>query len=318
MKIALLSRHQQSINRGAEVFVEELSSRLNQAHEVVVLSGKKADSLREIIKGEFDVVVPINGRMQVLKVLIGRFFSNYKVVISGHSGIGRDDLWNIIVGNPEIFVCLTDYMMKNSKLRIAKELSGLCEFKKIPNGVDLVKFSPEGARISIDLPGKIVLSVGALVWYKHHEKTIRAVSKLNDVSLLIIGKGLLKKGLEKLADELIPGRYRIIDVDYEEMPKYYRSADLFVLPSWEREAFGIAYLEAMASNLAVVAPDDLARREIVGDGGVFVDVSDSTSYSEKIITALQSDWGDKPRKQAEKFDWEVVASEYNKLFLSLR
>ena len=106
-------------------------------------------------------------------------------------------------------------------------------------------------------------------------------------------------------------------MDYQEIPAYYRSADLFVLPSWDREAFGIAYIEAMASNLPIVAPDDPPRREIVAEAGILVDVSNTEAYSKAMREALKKDWGDLPRRQAEKFSWGRVADQYNQLFEKL-
>jgi len=101
------------------------------------------------------------------------------------------------------------------------------------------------------------------------------------------------------------------------MPKYYRAANIFTLPSWSYEAFGIVYLEAMASGIPVVATDDELRREIVGDAGILVDPTDLDSYANALKKALSIDWGNKPRIQAEKFDWDKIAKKYEKLFENL-
>ena len=59
-------------------------------------------------------------------------------------------------------------------------------------------------------------------------------------------------------------------------------------------------VEAMASGLPVVATDDPIRREIVGDAGLFVDPTDTNKFANTIEKALNTNWGEKPRKQAEK------------------
>jgi len=59
MKIAFLSRYQNTIQRGAEIFVLELSTRLKKNHDVDILVGKDADSFTKILSG-YDVVIPIN------------------------------------------------------------------------------------------------------------------------------------------------------------------------------------------------------------------------------------------------------------------
>ncbi len=97
----------------------------------------------------------------------------------------------------------------------------------------------------------------------------------------------------------------------------YRSADLFTFSTVPWESFGIVLVEAMASGLPVVATDDPIRREIVGDAGLFVDPIDTDAYAAAIQKALDTDWGNKPRLQAEKFSWDKIAKQYETLFNSL-
>jgi len=73
----------------------------------------------------------------------------------------------------------------------------------------------------------------------------------------------------------------------------------------------------MASGLPVVAADDPIRREIVGDAGIFVDPTDTDAYAKAIKEALGKNWGDVPRKQAEKFSWDEIALKYERLLKSL-
>ena len=305
MKIVFLSRHQDKIERGAEVFVKELASRLSKNHQVDIFAGSDTDSLSKILEGNYDIVIPVNGRMQSLKISLARFIGGYKVLISGHSGRGWDDIWNIALCRPDVFVALTEDMAA-----WAKKWAWGSKVAKIPNGIDSKRFSPNGEKMKIDLPHPIILSVGALVWYKHHERVINAVSQINEGSVLIIGKGLLKESLQKLGEEKLAKRFKIMDVKNEDMSSLYRSVDLFTLPSWDREAFGLVYLEAMSSGLGVVAPDDQSRKEIVGEAGVLVDTNNLTAYIEAIKKALSIDWKTKAKNQAAKFSWDIVAKKY--------
>lgn len=308
-KIAFLSRYYGEVDRGVETFVTELSKRLSNKFEVKMLSGKKSDSISSIIGGKFDVVIATNGRMQSLKASVGRIVGGYKLIISGQAGIGKDDIWNIAVARPDIFVALTDLQFD-----WAKTWSPSQKLIKIPNGVDLEKFNPNGKKIDLKFPSPVVLSVGALFWYKHHELTINAVAQTKNLSLLIIGDGPEKNNLEKLGNKLIgPERFKIMQVSFENIPKYYRSADVFALPSWDREAFGIVYVEAMASGLPVVAPDDKSRREIIGDAGLLVDVNNAEAYASALQKALEINWGIKPVTQASKFSWDKIAAQYEKM-----
>jgi glycosyltransferase involved in cell wall biosynthesis len=102
------------------------------------------------------------------------------------------------------------------------------------------------------------------------------------------------------------------------MPRVYGAADIFTYPTVPWESFGIVLVEAMASGLPVVATDDPIRREIVGDAGLFDDPLNTKVYAKALRKALAKDWGDKPRKQAEKFSWDKIADQYHKLFDELK
>lgn len=312
MKIVFLSRHQNTTERGAEVFVKELAQRLSKNHQVDILSGTDADSVSKILAGKYDVVIPINGRLQSLKVSLARLMGGYKVLITGHSGKGWDDIWNIVIGRPDVFVALTEDMAS-----WARKWAWGSKVIKISNGIDLEKFSPLGEKIQLNLPKPIVLSAGALVWYKHHEKVINAISQMQQGSLLIVGKGPMYENLKQMAENKLPGRFKIMEASNKDMPKVYRSVDLFTLPSWDREAFGLVYLEALASGLGVVAPNDKSRKEIIADAGVLVNTENPVEYIEGLKKALSSDWKKKSRQQAEKFSWDKVAKEYEQEMLRI-
>lgn len=312
MKIAILNRYQHTIARGAESFVQELSRQLQKRHRVEILSGQSSDNLSKIISGNFQIVLSINGGWQSFKASLGRLKGGYKLVIAGQAGIGRGEIFNLSVCKPDLYIALTEAM------RVwAKKWAWGSKVIKIPNGVDLNKFKPTGEKINLDLPRPIILSVGALVWYKHHERIIQALSLLKEGSLLIVGDGPQRQMLEEIGKKLLGYRLKIVKFAYNDMPQVYRSADLFTLPSWDREAFGIVYLEAMAEGLGIVAPDDLARREIIGEAGILVNVGDSKKYAEAIEKALEFDWKNKALRQAKKFSWEIVGEKYEQAFLDL-
>lgn len=312
MRITILSRYQNNAERGAENFVTELCDRLIKSHEVTILSGTQSDSLRSILSTNPDIVIPVNGRMQSFKASLGRLIKGYKLLISGHSGMGRDDLWNIIIVKPDVFVALTSVMA-----RWAKKFAWGSKVVQIPDGVDLKKFTPAGNKLDIKLPKPIILSVGALAWYKHHERVIDAVSRLSEGSLLVAGGGDEKENLENYGKQKLGDRFKIIKARSDQMPEVYRAADVFTLPSWEREAFGMVYIEAMACNIPVVAPDDSSRREIIGNAGIFINTTDADAYAKSITKTLEIQWGQKPIEQAEKFSWEKIAKEYEKVFIDI-
>ena len=106
-------------------------------------------------------------------------------------------------------------------------------------------------------------------------------------------------------------------IPHSEIVRYYKSADVFTLPSLD-EPFGIVYIEALASGLPCVATDDAARREIIGEAGVVCDVEDADAYAEAFRKALVTDWGNKPLEQAKKFDYSVVGEKYYQMIGKIR
>lgn len=356
MKIAFLNIYNGVVNRGAETFVKELASRLSSKHKVDVFQAgprrgfekynvvripvnvdwnKKTGvvkicsrffldywsrlififtlkSLPRIWREKYDFVIPVNGGWMPAILRLITWLYGGKLVISGQSGIGwdeRNNLWCF----PDTFVALSE-----SSKKWAKRVNPFIRVLKITNGVDLDKFKKKSFKVR--RKGKIILAASSFVKYKRLDLVIEAVSKLKNVKLIIAGgSGNLKDeiynlGIEKLGKK----RFEVISVPFEEMPKVYQMADLFTLASESSEAFGNVLVEAMACGLPVVATDDKIRREIVGPAGILVDPTDIDAYKNAIDQALKRNWQNLPRKQAEKFDWDIVARRYEKLFLGLK
>jgi glycosyltransferase involved in cell wall biosynthesis len=107
-----------------------------------------------------------------------------------------------------------------------------------------------------------------------------------------------------------------MSADYDDMSSYYRACDVFTLPSIH-EPFGLVYLEAMACNKPVVAPDDHSRMDIIGNAGMLCDVTDIDAYSDALNMASISNFGSKPYCQARKYTWDSCADQYYSLIIEL-
>lgn len=355
MKIAILSFYGGHLERGVENWTHEVASRFVKRHKVAVFQngsvGKKTgykvistglkvnwkakDSrgaisrlvffdywsllvaratikmLPILCKENFDIVIPTNGGWQVAFVRILTWFKRGKMVVVGHSGKGWDDrnnLWSF----PNVFVALSI-----SAQGWAKRVNPFVKTIYIPNGIDLNLFNPKGEKANIPLSKPIILAVGAPEKGKRLKLAIKAVSKLKNGSLLVLGGGYEEKEIRTFGKRHLGNKFLMKSVPFEEIPKYYRAANLFTLPSWKHEAFGLVYLEAMASGMPVVATDDELRRNIIGNAGILVDSTNINAYARALKKALKTDWGDKPRNQAKKFSWENVTDQYEDLFSSL-
>jgi glycosyltransferase involved in cell wall biosynthesis len=189
----------------------------------------------------------------------------------------------------------------------------------IPHGVDLDvfrPFRPDATPVALDLPRPIVLAAGAIDDHKRMHLAIEAVARLGRGSLVLLGEGPEGAAVDRLGARLLPGRYLRSAVPRSAMPSWYAAADCFTLPSLT-ESFGLTYLEAMACGLPSVAPDEEVRREVVGEAGVFCDVTDPTAYAAALAEALGRDWGEVPRRRAERFPVSGTVRAYAELLQSL-
>lgn len=141
-----------------------------------------------------------------------------------------------------------------------------CKARVIPNGIDLEKvgcsMSKADAKkeLGLDPDSHVMLYVGSLSTVKRPDMLIRAFAKVmkmvSNVSLIVIGEGSLRNELDQLVKELhLEERVRLPGfVGGEEKYRYYRAADMFVLPS-KSETFGLVVVEAMAFGLPIVVSD---------------------------------------------------------------
>ena len=83
--------------------------------------------------------------------------------------------------------------------------------------------------------------------------------------LVIGGKGPLLENLRSLAEQLsVSERVHFAGfIKEEDLPDYYRLADIFVLPTKELEGFGLVTVEALASGLPVLGTPIGGTKEIL-------------------------------------------------------
>ena len=135
-------------------------------------------------------------------------------------------------------------------------------------GIDPESFTAERDR---DSDGLELLSAARLTQAKGHAVLLQALEELSrrgvEVRLTIVGEGPKRCDLERLARELgVDPRIRFEGaVGRERIHEYYRRADVFCLPSFA-EGVPVVLMEAMATELPVVATDVMGVRELVDDG----------------------------------------------------
>jgi phosphatidylinositol alpha-1,6-mannosyltransferase len=145
--------------------------------------------------------------------------------------------------------------------------------------------------------GKIVLMTVSRLSnfdrYKGHDRVIRTLPRILEqhpnTIYLIVGDGDDRPRLEELAVECAVGKNVQFSgsVSPQELPDYFRLADVFVMPS-AGEGFGIVFLEAMATGIRVIAGSKDGSRDALGDGalGTLVDPENCEELASAILAAL--------------------------------
>lgn len=136
----------------------------------------------------------------------------------------------------------------------------------VPYAVDNKRFrhvfqyvSAEDARTSLHLPieKKIILFSGKYIPKKRPMDVLIAFSKLenkNDSLLVMVGEGELRNEMENYIDanDLSDSVLLTGFINQNEIPLYYRAADVFVMCSSEGETWGLSVNEAMNFGLPVI------------------------------------------------------------------
>ncbi len=202
----------------------------------------------------------------------------------------------------------------------------------LAGGCDVNRFVPGNkgeARRALGLPRspKIVFTVRRLVNRTGIDLLIKAMPILkrhNHNCLLVVGgDGPQKPGLENLARELgLAGA--VIFTGYipeEDLPLFYRAADVTVVPSLAFEGFGLVTVEALACGVPVVATPVGGNVEILCrlEPRLLSRSVSAESLAEKINGVLAGeDWVPDPHRcrnfAVQNYSWSKIARDVLAVF----
>jgi glycosyltransferase involved in cell wall biosynthesis len=232
---------------------------------------------------------------------------------------------------------------------------GVRNIRVIPNGAASEEFSDRQLpdireRLGVSDDDFLILNVGSHTGRKGHWEALEMFrrSKTRDSVLLIIGNPIgnpivssclrkckIKSAFIGLSPKARADRKRVIMRAYprEGVVSAYLSADLFLFPS-NIECSPIVLYEAMASRTPFLTTDVGNAKEIIewGHGGLLIPTTfDNEGYSHANVNAgaalVEKLWKDQEllRKLAEsgfrawkeRFTWDQIAKEYERLYLEL-
>jgi phosphatidylinositol alpha-mannosyltransferase len=191
----------------------------------------------------------------------------------------------------------------------------------IPNGIDLNHFTPDIAPLPQFKDGKTnILFVGRIEKRKGLEYLIKAYRLIKpgypDCRLIIVGPG--NRGRNKyekrvaewgLQDVVFAG-----SVGYDELARYYSTADIFCAPATGHESFGIVLLEAMATGKPVIASNISGYASLISDGvdGLLVPPKQEVPLAQSIAGLMSNDnlrnsLAEKGRIKSFDYGWDKIS-----------
>jgi glycosyltransferase involved in cell wall biosynthesis len=199
------------------------------------------------------------------------------------------------------------------------------KIRVVPGGVDLARFRSVGAREDVrralgwpvDRP--IVLTVRRLAPTKGIENLIASSIELRrripDVLVMIAGTGHLAAQFQRQVRELgLDDTIRFAGyVPDEDLPRIYRAADLFVVPTVAFEGFGLVVLESLACGTPVLVTPVSGLPEVVDalDRRLILRDSSANAIAQGVADALSGSLPLPSEERciayAERFGWPEIA-----------
>jgi glycosyltransferase involved in cell wall biosynthesis len=198
----------------------------------------------------------------------------------------------------------------------------------IPNGVDVIKYSPGESNIKAEFKAeRLFVYQGRIAPEKNIEPMLRAWKQAElepGSKLLIVGDGPLKPSLEPFYG----AEYNIIWLGFiaeeERRIEILRGADAFILPSLV-EGLSLSLLEAMSCGMACIATDVGADGEVLEKGaGVVLNTRSVRSQLRTLLPLFQDHpeltvlLGQKARQRVlERYTLDTNISHLEKLYTEI-
>jgi phosphatidylinositol alpha-mannosyltransferase len=196
------------------------------------------------------------------------------------------------------------------------------EYVIIPNGIDLHQFGPHIPPLTWRQDERpTILFVGRLEPRKGFKYLLHAFPYVRQVipnARMIVVGAYSREDKEPhvmwARQNKVQGVRFVGPVTEEDLPRYYRSCDVFCAPSTGFESFGIVLLEAMASGAPIVASDITGYRQVLRheEEGLLVEPENEQALAQALITLLQNpqrrrQMGQRGMARAATYSWDRVA-----------
>ena len=194
------------------------------------------------------------------------------------------------------------------------------DYRIIPNGIDVDHFAGNAVPWPEYQDGKKnILFVGRMEKRKGLRYLLEAYCRLKwdypNTRLIVVGPGNLDRESHSILSARNPGDVVLVGgVSYQDLPRYYASADIYCSPATGQESFGIVLLEAMACGKPIVASAIEGYMGILKDGeqGLLFPRRDAQALANTLASLIENPeyalrLGATGRRLVEQYRWKVVA-----------
>ncbi|WP_435260854.1 glycosyltransferase family 4 protein [Tenacibaculum sp. nBUS_03] len=301
---------------GAEKLLLNVINKQIEEHQVCLIYLKPID----------DLIHLIDDRVQVINIVLSfRIISKLKTYFKTvnpdiiHTHLGHADMlgmWSARKVKAKVFCTMHNIYFKKNILDIFffKMYSYLFKNKNIDASViaiskavnnhvvDVLKLPADKSYLLYNaIPFQKIekrkgkedkthlLFIGRLEKQKSISTLLKAISHINnnEIELKIVGDGKLKAELQEQVKYLGLNEQVTFEGKQKDTEKYYKSADIFILPSiWE--GFGIVILEAFRAKLAVIASNIEGPAELIkhANNGLLFEPENHIDLANKIALLI--------------------------------
>ncbi|MDR1593750.1 MAG: glycosyltransferase family 4 protein [Prevotellaceae bacterium] len=176
------------------------------------------------------------------------------------------------------------------------------------------------------LPARFILSVGSVETRKNLLLAVKALKNIpEDIHLVAAGKSTpYQSEVEQYAEKAgLKSRLHILNnVLFEDLPALYQSAAVFVYSSFF-EGFGIPVIEALTSEIPVIAATGSCLEEAGGPGSMYVNPNNEAELSKKIIEILTDknlakNMIETGKEYVKRFSEKIIAAKIGSEFSELK
>jgi len=186
---------------------------------------------------------------------------------------------------------------KRAKDALIEEGTNPNKITVIPYGIDTKRFTTyqrnaDNAALHILFVGRLEVEKGVLDVLEAYIRLVKNEKKLGKkLYLTIVGSGSLEATLiARIKRAGVSDKVTLKISSYNDMPKVYEMADIFVAPSkptktWE-EQYNIALLEAQSAGLPIITTRSGAISENVGDAAILIAPDDAQALANALTQLI--------------------------------